>query len=128
MLYCDPAWYSLHGGGAIPENQRDIWLQRASRKIDRFTHGRASSALVEHPDALKEALADACAQIADLLFTSRQARMAAAMGLSAATNDGISETYTDAQRAAAALEQSYYQALQDALGNDPYNLLYAGVI
>ncbi len=128
MLYCDPTKYSLHGGSTIPEKQRDIWLQRASRKIDRMTYGRASSALAAHPDALKEALADACAQIADLLFTSRQARMAAAMGLSAATNDGISETYTDAQRAAAALEQSCYQTLRDALGSDPYNLLYAGVI
>ncbi len=127
MLYCDSAEYSRRGGGAIPEAQRDIWLQRAARKIDRLTHGRASAALKVHSDVLQEALADACAQIADLLYTSRQARMAAAMGLSAATNDGISETYTDAQRAAAALEQSCYQVLQDALGNDPCNLLYAGV-
>lgn len=127
MLYCDPTKYSQNGGSTLPQEQRDIWLQRASRKIDRFTHGRASAALAAHPDDLKEALEDASAQIADLLFTSRQARMAAAMGLSAATNDGISETYTDAQRAAAALEQSCYQALQDALGSDPYHLLYAGV-
>lgn len=128
MLYCDPAWYSLHGGDTIPDNQRDIWLQRASRKIDQITHGRASSTLVAHPDSLKEALADACAQIADLLFSSRQASMTAAMGLAAATNDGISETYADAQRASAALQQSCYQVLQDALGSDPYNLLYAGVM
>lgn len=128
MLYCDPTKYSLHGGSTIPEKQRDIWLQRASRKIDRMTYGRADPAVAAYPDVLQEPLADACAQIADLLYSARKAQITAAMGLSAATNDGISETYTDAQRAAAALEQSCYQTLQDVLGSDPYGLLYAGVI
>ncbi len=128
MLYCDSAAYALGAGSIIPDGQRDLWLQRASHRIDRMTYGRAGPAMEAHPDKLREPLSDACAQIADLLYSARQAQITAAMGLASATNDGISESYADAAASAAAKEQACYQILMDSLGSDPCGLLYAGVI
>lgn len=124
MLYCDYAAYQQHGG-LMSDKDFSAWVSRASRKIDQLTYGRAAAAVAAHPE-LKEPLADACTQIADLLQQTSSSMAAAARGVVSATTDGYSESYA-AGGTAAALNRSCRAVLADALGSDPYNLLYAGV-
>ncbi len=128
MLYCEYEAYKA-AGGTMTEAQYAVWGMRASRQIDRLTCGRASSALAAHPDPLAEQLADACAQIADLLQANSLAAQRGAAGISgAAATDGYSETYgVDGMKAQTMTRSACRRALADALGSDPYNLLYAGV-
>lgn len=128
MLYADYAAYQA-AGGSMTEAQYAVWGLRASRQIDRLTYGRAATALTTHPDELAEPLADACAQIADLLLANSRAAQRTAQGISgAATTDGYSETYgVDAMQAQSMTLAACRRALADALGADPYGLLYAGV-
>lgn len=123
MVYCDYATYRA-AGGTMSVEQFAIWSQRASRLIDRLTYGRAS----RHAEALSSELADACAQIADVLLEQISAELAAVRGVSSASNDGYSESYSDSGTAAKSAARACRRVLEDALGNDPYNLLYAGVI
>lgn len=128
MLYAEYAAYQA-AGGSMTAKQYAIWGIRASRQIDRLTYGRAASALQAHPEALSDPLADACTQIADLLRKNNEALLRAASGISgAATTDGYSESYgVDVMKAQAMARAACRTALADALGADPYNLLYAGV-
>lgn len=121
MCYCDYSTY-LELGGTMQESAFAVWGVRASRKIDRLTRGRASRFAAK----LSAELADACAQIADLMYTQSNSTAASA-GLSSVTNDGVSESYAGLAETAQALEQMCYVILADALGADPYGLLYAGV-
>lgn len=121
MLYCDYETYHT-GGGTLSPEEFAVWCPRASRMIDRLAHGRAE----RHAAELAEELADACGQIAGLL--SAQSRTAAgSLGLSSASNDGYSESYTDPAQAAQSLEGLCRRVLSDALGADRHGLLYAGV-
>ena len=54
--------------------------------------------------------------------------MAAVSGLAGASNDGYSETYSAPGDATKATSRICYAILEEALGTDPYGLLYAGVI
>lgn len=125
-LYCSYPDYTVYGG-SMPDAQYELYGQRASRYIDKLTLGRAEAALEAHPEDLKIPLADACAQIADLLLQGKKARAAAAEGISSANTDGYSESYTGAAGADLSLSKACRSVLADALGADPYGLLYAGV-
>lgn len=123
MIYCDSDRYMDYGGPLDEDDYRTrLWLERASRVIDRITLGRAAV----YAEDLEEELADACARIADLLAGQENARRSSAWGvLTSASNDGYSESYaavsgisTDAQARA---------ILADCLGEDRYGLLYRGV-
>ena len=124
MLYCDYAAYLQHGG-LMSDSDFSVWASRASRKIDQLTYGRAAAAVAAHPE-LAEPLADACTQMADLMRQASSGMAMAARGVVSATTDGYSESYA-AGGMAAALTRSCRAVLADALGSDPYNLLYAGV-
>ena len=123
MVYCDFGTYE-DAGGVMSEDQFAIWGKRASRLIDRLTYGRAS----RYAEVLSSELADACAQIADVMLEQKNAEKDAARGISSASNDGYSESYADAGAASKAATRACRRILEDALGNDPYNLLYAGVM
>lgn len=127
MLYLSYEDYHNVYGGLLTEQQYAVFGARASATIDRLTLGRAESALDAHPD-LAGALGDACFQIADALHGRYMALQRAVRGLAgAATSDGYSEQYMDAQSARTAAENACYDILRDALGADLYGLLYAGV-
>lgn len=127
MLYLTYEDYHNTFGGLLTEQQYAVFGARASAIIDRLTMGRAEPALEAHPDLIGP-LEAACFQIADTLHSKYQALQRAARGMAgAATTDGYSEQYTDAQTASRAAENACYSILQDALGADVYGLLYQGV-
>ena len=124
MLYCTFTEY-LQLGGQMSSTEYAVWGLRASRRIDQLTYGRAQQARAAHAQ-LAEPLADACAQIADLLKAANGGTFAAVRGLTAANTDGYSESYT-AGTGLGATTKACRAVLAEALGGDPYNLLYAGV-
>lgn len=127
MLYCDYTRY-LTAGGAMTNEQYAVYGARAGRMIDRLTLGRAARALEAHPDELAVPLADAAAQIADVLVQNAEAVRTVAAGLTSANTDGYSESYASGASAALYASVICRQILADALGSDPYGLLYAGVV
>ena len=126
MLYCDYTRY-LTAGGTMTNEQYAVYGARAGRMIDRLTLGRAARALEAHPDELAGPLADAAAQIADVLLQNAGAVRAAAAGLASANTDGYAESYASGASAALYASVACRKILADALGADPYGLLYAGV-
>lgn len=127
MLYCDYTRY-LTAGGTMTKEQYTVYGARAGRMIDRLTLGRAARALQAHPDELAGPLADAAAQIADVLVQNAEAVRTVAAGLTSANTDGYSESYASGASAALYASVICRQILADALGSDPYGLLYAGVV
>lgn len=123
--YCDINSY-LNGpfSRSIPYEDYDSWAKKATILIDSLTHGRASA----HAEALSNELAYACGQIAEVLHQSHAGKIAAVSGLAGASNDGYSETYSAPGDATKATNRICYAILEEALGTDPYGLLYAGVI
>lgn len=108
----------------LEEKEFNTWATKASFLIDDLTHGRAS----RHREALAVELAYACAQIAEVMKRNYSATMAAVSGLAGASNDGYSETYSAAGDVRKSAGRVCYSILEEALGADPYGLLYAGVI
>lgn len=123
-LYCE---YGDYANGpfthSLVEKEFDTWATKASYLIDNLTHGRASA----HAEALSSELAYACGQIAEVLHQSHAGKMAAVSGLAGASNDGYSETYSSGD-VTKTTNRICYAILEEALGTDPYGLLYAGVI
>lgn len=122
-MYCTYEQYQAHGG-TLEQSQFDLFCPRASREIDRLTLGRAA----KYQDKLQDELADACAQIIDLLHAWEDALSSSGGGaIAAATNDGISITYGAVQESNRQRAAQVYSALQSALGADSYGLLYRGI-
>ena len=122
MLYCDYDTYTAMGG-AMSAEQYGVWGPRASRKLDELTLGRAEG----HAADLKTELEDACSQMADAMLQQSNARSRSAGGLlTAASNDGYSESYAAVGAAGRAAAGALYDILSDSLGTDPYGLLYRG--
>lgn len=127
MLYLTYEDYRGKYGGLLLEQQYAVFGARASAVIDRLTLGRAEPALEAHPDLIGP-LETACFQIADTLYSRHMAFQRAVRGIgAAAATDGYSEQYLDAQAARRAAEVGCRDLLRDALGADPYGLLYQGV-
>lgn len=108
----------------LKEEEYGTWAVKASRLIDRLTNGRAS----RHKDALASELAYACGQIAEVLQSSQAGKIAAVKGVTAFSNDGYSESYASSRDFQEAINRTCYGILEEALGSDPYGLLYLGVI
>lgn len=123
--YCDLSDY-MNGPFAhsLKEVEYQKWADQATYMIDKLTYGRAE----KHKDALASELAYACGQIAEILSSAHSGKMATAGGRASASNDGYSESYVAAKGVSAAVHRLCYDALEEALGADPYGLLYAGVI
>lgn len=123
--YCDFTDYKNGPfSHSLTEEEYNNWAVKASYLIDNLTHSRASV----HAEALSAELAYACGQIAEVMKQSHAATLAAAGGLAGASNDGYSETYSASGETARNTDRICYAILEEALGNDPYGLLYAGVI
>lgn len=120
-MYCTFDKYQLLGGGMRGE-QFAVYGPRAARRIDALTQGRAA----RFADTLAAELAQANADMADLLLASDDGHRAAA-GLTGFSNDGYSEQYADAKTARRALNAALADALREALGADPCGLLWQGV-
>lgn len=123
MLYCTYDQYTA-AGGMVPEAAFGVLCSRASRMIDAATFGRAESHAAGC-EACREALADACAQIVGLLAAA--SAVGAVPGASSASNDGWSVTFGTGS-VSAATRQEAAEIIRTALGNDPHDLLYRGIL
>ncbi len=123
MLYCTYDEY-LTAGGTVPEAAFGVLCSRASRMIDAATFGRAESHAAGC-EACREALADACTQIIGLLAAA--SAVGAVPGASSASNDGWSVTFGTGS-VSAATRQEAAEIIRTALGNDPHDLLYRGIL
>lgn len=123
MLYCTYDEY-LTAGGTVPETAFGVLCSRASRMIDAATFGRAESHAAGC-ETCREALADACAQIVGLLAAA--SAVGAVPGASSASNDGWSVTFGTGS-VSAATRQEAAEIIRTALGNDPHDLLYRGIL
>ena len=123
--YCNFLDYTIGPfSHSLTAEEYNTWAVKASYLIDNLTHGRASV----HAEALASELAFACGQIAEILKQNHTAKLAAAGGLAGASNDGYSESYSSAGDVSKNTDRICYIILEEALGKDPYGLLYAGVI
>ena len=123
MLYCTYDQYAA-AGGTVPEAAFGVLCSRASRMIDAATFGRAESHAAGC-EACREALADACGQIIGLLADA--SAVGAVPGASSASNDGWSVTFGTGS-VSAATRQEAAEIIRTALGNDPHDLLYRGIL
>ena len=124
MLYCTYDQYAA-AGGTVPEAAFGVLCSRASRMIDAATFGRAESHAAGC-EACREALADACAQIVGLLAAASAA--GAVPGAASVSNDGYSVTFGSNASVTAAARQEAYEIIRTALGSDPHDLLYRGIL
>ena len=94
----------------------------ADHIADVLTLGRAEG----HAADLETELADACAQMADVMQRLAAAKIAAP-GLSSVNVDGYIESYMNPTELARTAGHTLYSILSDALGPDRYGLLYRGM-
>lgn len=124
MLYCTYDQYAA-AGGTVPEAAFGVLCSRASRMIDAATFGRAEHHAAGCEDC-RQMLADACAQIVDLF--AAQAAVGAVPGAASGSNDGYSVTFGSNASVTAATRQEAYEIIRTALGSDPHDLLYRGIL
>lgn len=123
MLYCTYDQYAA-AGGTVPETAFSVLCSRASRMIDAATFGRAESH-VAGCESCRDALADACGQIINLLAVA--SAVGTAPGAASVSNDGYSVTFGSNASVSAAVRQEATEIIRTALGNDPHDLLYRGL-
>ena len=123
MLYCTYDQYAA-AGGTVPETAFSVLCSRASRMIDAATFGRAESHAAGC-ERCRDALADACAQIINLLAGA--SAVGTAPGAASVSNDGYSVTFGSNASVSAAVRQEAAEIIRTALGNDPHDLLYRGL-
>lgn len=124
MNYCTYPEYQA-AGGTVSELAFGVLCSRASRLIDSATFGKAEphAAVCE---SCRQMLADACAQIVDLLVA--KLAVGAAPGAASVSNDGYSVTFGSNASVTAAARREAYEILRTALGSDPHDLLYRGIL
>lgn len=123
MLYCTYDQYAA-AGGTVPETAFSVLCSRASRLIEAATFGRAERHAAGCESCL-DALADACAQIINLLAVA--SAVSTAPGAASVSNDGYSVTFGSNASVSAAVRQEAAEIIRTALGNDPHDLLYRGL-
>lgn len=123
MLYCTYDQYAA-AGGTVPETAFGVLCSRASRMIDAATFGRAESHAAGC-ERCRDALADACAQIINLLAVA--SAVSTAPGAASVSNDGYSVTFGSNASVSAAVRQEAAEIIRTTLGNDPHDLLYRGL-
>ena len=123
MLYCTYDQYAA-AGGTVPETAFGVLCSRASRMLDAATFGRAESHAAGCARC-RDALADACAQIINLLAVA--SAVSTAPGAASVSNDGYSVTFGSNASVSAAVRQEAAEIIRTALGNDPHDLLYRGL-
>ena len=123
MLYCTYDQYAA-AGGTVPEAAFGVLCSRASRLIEAATFGRAEPHAAGC-ESCRQMLADACAQIVDIL--AAKLAVGAAPGAQSVSNDGYSVTFAANASLSAAVRFEAWHVLQNALGADPHGLLYRGI-
>lgn len=123
MLYCTYDQY-VAAGGTVPETAFGVLCSRASRLIEAATFGRAESHAAGC-ESCRDALADACGQIINLLAVA--SAVSTAPGAASVSNDGYSVTFGSNASVSAAVRQEAAEIIRTALGNDPHDLLYRGL-
>ena len=123
MNYCTYPEYQ-EAGGTVSEQAFGVLCSRASRLIDSATFGRAESHAAGC-ERCRDALADACAQIINLLAVA--SAVSTAPGAASVSNDGYSVTFGSNASVSAAVRQEAAEIIRTALGNDPHDLLYRGL-
>lgn len=123
MLYCTYDQYAA-AGGTVPETAFSVLCSRASRLIEAATFGRAERHAAGC-ESCRDALADACAQIINLLAVA--SAVSTAPGAASVSNDGYSVTFGSNASVSAAVRQEAAEIIRTALGNDPHDLLYRGL-
>lgn len=124
MNYCTYPEYQA-AGGTVSELAFGVLCSRASRLIDSATFGKAEPH-VAVCESCRQMLADACAQIVDLLVA--QLAVGAAPGAASVSNDGYSVTFGSNASVTAAARLEAYEIIRTALGSDPHDLLYRGIL
>lgn len=124
MNYCTYPEYQA-AGGTVSELAFGVLCSRASRLIDSATFGKAEPHAAVC-DRCRQMLADACAQIVDLL--AAKLAVGAAPGAASVSNDGYSVTFGSNASVTAAARREAYEILRTALGSDPHDLLYRGIL
>ena len=122
MLYCTYDQYAA-AGGTVPETAFSVLCSRASRLIEAATFGRAERHAAGC-ESCRDALADACGQIINLLVVA--SAVGTAPGAASVSNDGYSVTFGSNASVSAAVRQEAAEIIRTALGNDPHDLLYRG--
>lgn len=122
MLYCTYDQYAA-AGGTVPETAFSVLCSRASRLIEAATFGRAERHAAGC-ESCRDALADACGQIINLLAVA--SAVGTAPGAASVSNDGYSVTFVSNASVSAAVRQEAAEIIRTALGNDPHDLLYRG--
>ena len=123
MLYCTYDQYAA-AGGTGPETACSVLCSRAARMIDAATFGRAERHAAGC-ESCRDALADACGQIINLLAVA--SAVGTAPGAASVSNDGYSVTFGSNASVSAAVRQEAAEIIRTALGNDPHDLLYRGL-
>lgn len=123
MLYCTYDQYAA-AGGTVPETAFSVLCSRASRLIEVATFGRAERHAAGC-ESCRDALADACGQIINLLAVA--SAVGTAPGAASVSNDGYSVTFGSNASVSAAVRQEAAEIIRTALGNDPHDLLYRGL-
>ena len=123
MLYCTYDQYAA-AGGTVPEAAFGVLCSRASRLIEAATFGRAERHAAGC-ESCRDALADACGQIINLLAVA--SAVGTAPGAASVSNDGYSVTFGSNASVSAAVRQEAAEIIRTALGNDPRDLLYRGL-
>ena len=124
MNYCTYPEYQA-AGGTVSELAFGVLCSRASRLIDSATFGKAEphAAVCE---SCRQMLADACGQIISLLAAA--SAVGAVPGAASVSNDGYSVTFGSNASVTAATRQEAYEISRTALGSDPHDLLYRGIL
>lgn len=123
MLYCTYDQYAA-AGGTVPETAFGVLCSRASRLIEAATFGRAERHAAGC-ESCRDALADACGQIINLLAVA--SAVGTAPGAASVSNDGYSVTFGSNASVSAAVRQEAAEIIRTALGNDHHDLLYRGL-
>lgn len=123
MLYCTYDQYAA-AGGTVPETAFSVLCSRASCLIEAATFGRAERHAAGC-ESCRDALADACGQIINLLAVA--SAVGTAPGAASVSNDGYSVTFGSNASVSAAVRQEAAEIIRTALGNDPHDLLYRGL-
>ena len=123
MLYRTYDQYAA-AGGTVPETAFSVLCSRASRLIEAATFGRAERHAAGC-ESCRDALADACGQIINLLAVA--SAVGTAPGAASVSNDGYSVTFGSNASVSAAVRQEAAEIIRTALGNDPHDLLYRGL-
>ena len=124
MNYCTYPEYQA-AGGTVSELAFGVLCSRASRLIDSATFGKAEPHAAVC-DRCRQMLADACAQIVDLL--AAKLAVGAAPGAQSVSNDGYAVTFASNSSVSAATRREAAEILRASLGNDPHDLLYRGIL